>query len=69
MTTYCSTICQSVNLKTGISRYYIKKCGVFQRVSHDEFHERNNMADTWECIWSQSVRGVRRFYSTVIWSE
>lgn len=69
MARYRLTICESVNEKTGISRYYIEKCGVLQRVSHDEFHERNGMADTWECIWSKSVRGVRRIYSTVVWSE
>lgn len=69
MTTYRSTICESINERTGKSRFYIEKCGVFQRVSAEEFRARDRLADWYESRWNQSVRGVRRFYTTVVWIE
>ena len=65
-----SDLCETVNLKTGKSTYYIAKCGVFQRVASGEFHQRNAMPGCeYENLHSKTSRGVRRYYTTVVWQE
>jgi len=69
MPRYRSTLCETRNLRTGAVRYYIEKCGAFQRVDAREFFARYNLADDYECLHHNESRGVRRFYTTIVWSE
>ena len=65
-----SDLCETVNLKTGESRYYVAKCGVFTRTHRADFHRRNSMPGCdYENLHSHTSRGVTRYYTTVVWIE
>ena len=69
MARYRADLCESVNEKTGASRYYLAKCGVYQRIPRWEHGKWLAQADTYENLFVRTVRGVKRFYTTVVWEE
>lgn len=68
-TRYRADLCESVNEKTGVSRYYLSKCGAYQRITCAEHTTWLTQADTYENLHTRISRGVKRFYTTVVWEE
>ena len=69
MAMYQSELMTVMNRRTGVIRYFVKKCDVFQRVSEREYFERYDAADGLSCAWSKEVGGFYRTYRTMIYEH
>jgi len=55
------------NRRTGVIRYFIKKCDVFQRVSERDYFNHYDSADGLVCMSNRESGGFYRTYRTIIW--
>lgn len=69
MVWFTADLCESRNTTTGQFRFYVNKCGVFQRISESEYNQRRLQAEFSKNFRCKTVRGVQRYYITIIWEE
>lgn len=69
MPIYYSEVKRTVNTKTGKTRYYVKKCGVFSRIGRAEYEKRYDEATGLSCLWNKLVGDSNHCYTTLIYDN
>jgi len=63
---YRSELMCLTNLETGKKRYYVGKCGVMTRISHEDYTKRYDTADGFSCRFEvQSKKHTRKYITAV----
>lgn len=66
MKLYQSELMRCINNATNKQTYFVKKCGVFSRISGDEYEARFRKSDGVSCMFTRSSKKHTRHYLTVI---
>ena len=56
MTIYSSTLCKTINKKTGDIRYYLSVCDVMRRISKREFNGRYDASYRKDCMITKETK-------------
>lgn len=62
---YTSELMRTVNNETERTQYYVRKCGVFTRISKAEYNERRDSADGVSCLYTKAKGKFTRHYTTI----
>jgi len=65
MAIYSSELLRVTNSTTGVTRYYVKKCDTFQRISKEEYDKRFRESEGVSNMCTQSTPKHVRNYMTV----
>ena len=67
MRRYRSELMRCENKKSGKTFYYVEICGVFTRISKEEYYKRYNEADGFELVYTKGSKTHKRHYITAIY--
>ena len=65
MSTYYSELLRVVNNLTGKTTYYVKKCGIFTRISLQEYDDRYDSSYGISNLYNTTSKKFNRFYTTI----
>lgn len=67
MRRFRSELMRCENKQTNKTTYYVEKCGVFSRISKEDYNKRYDEADGFELVWAKESKTHKRQYITAIY--